>query len=179
MCTPSAEQGGEQCLSHTVRGTDEPSSHLPLSYLFQHLPNQPVVGTPRPQNRLCPTNCQQCRPSWRCLKCRNGYRLRLGGLMVSVGWPSLLSSPCCLVRPTHAVFWRQPEAYYISACLHLETCHALCLLHPSLDSARRFEGGRRLCQGQPRRQQAEGAAPSTKAHIRPLQARQTPPTPMT
>lgn len=108
-------------------------------------------------------------------------------LPFALGWPdgecwlaiTACSSPCCLVRPTHAVFWRQPEAYYISACLHLETCHALCLLHPSLGSARRFEGGRRLCQGQPRRQQAEGAAPSTKAHIRPLQARQTPPTPMT
>ncbi|KAI7845122.1 hypothetical protein COHA_001327 [Chlorella ohadii] len=30
--------------------------------------------------RRCPTNCLSCRPSWRCLQCRSGYRLALDGL---------------------------------------------------------------------------------------------------
>ena len=45
------------------------------------------------QGRRCPTNCLSCRPSWRCLQCRSGYRLALDGLSVS-GLLAVLLAAC-------------------------------------------------------------------------------------
>lgn len=58
------------------------------------------------QAATCGRNCASCQPSWRCLKCKPGFRMDASGSTVSAGMAAQREGPCkCLQLSQLRLLW--------------------------------------------------------------------------